>query len=679
MRYIAETYSPKVHLADGAVAPDSWSDEDGLVPPAGFAVSRFRDGSVASIYEHLSWNLTPYHPTDKTLWLHFAYWGNTEPSARQLLLLDEMHFLVFLLLWKRKGNPLSPTTISNYLAAIRQIAAFCEVQGCTLREFLGCINLLICYVQQGIRGSQLTALKNLLGILIKIGPARIGFSVLGASANKVLKPHLKAYTSGARQYAPVPTRIYSEIISSISQLLSEWEEVESRYLALVNECAKDSLLGKRYTEQIRIAKEKGIERLPGVYKQEFPELVAQYGLCDYFNKNNLPYRVQGLTSGLNNVLTLVKLSIVLFSGMRNQEATYLPYSCLGTDSGVGGKRYYLIFGMTTKLSHRQSKWVTNAEAHRAIKIAQRIADVVYGFLDEAPSDNRERVNKYPLFISPAYLGIGTAARMRNKNQSFQPVTFRFAQGFFKAFGQTPMPIIQDVDLLELEHIDPHRAWESEAEFQLGKPWRLTEHQLRRSLALYAQRSGLVSLPSLRRQLQHLTEGMARYYAHNSIYAKNFIGDDKNHFGWEWQATSPESAGLAFIRDVLFSREPIFGGYANWLEHRLGTPDGQILLDRDNTMRLFKKGEMDYKETPMGGCTKVGPCDEVALRFLDVDCLGGCSNLVGRLSKLEQVIKGQTSLVNRLKLDSIEWKIEKADLDVLLEMHTRVLHQRGEIQ
>ena len=114
----------------------------------------------------------------------------------------------------------------------------------------------------------------------------------------------------------------------------------------------------------------------------------------------------------------------------------------------------------------------------------------------------------------------------------------------------------------------------------------------------------------------------------------------------------------------------------WIEHRLGGQEGRIILDRETTMRRFRNGELAYKETPIGGCTKVGPCDELAIRFLDVDCLGGCPNLVGRLSKLEQVIKGQTKLVNRLKPDSIEWKIEKSDLDVLVETRTRVLQQRG---
>ncbi|MDZ7921694.1 hypothetical protein [Rhodoferax sp.] len=127
------------------------------------------------------------------------------------------------------------------------------------------------------------------------------------------------------------------------------------------------------------------------------------------------------------------------------------------------------------------------------------------------------------------------------------------------------------------------------------------HQLRRSLALYAQRSGLVSLPSLRRQLQHITDEMSRYYAKGSSFAKNFIGDDKEHFGLEWQETHSESAALSYVLNVLLSDDILFGGHANWVEHRLKGLDGSVMIDRAATLRRFKKGELAYRETLIGGC------------------------------------------------------------------------------
>ena len=225
--------------------------------------------------------------------------------------------------------------------------------------------------------------------------------------------------------------------------------------------------------------------------------------------------------------------------------------------------------------------------------------------------------------------------------------------------------IEDGDLKELEQIDPHRAWRSEEGFRIGVRWKFKTHQLRRSLALYAQRSGLVSLPSLRRQLHHITEEMSRYYAKGSAFAKDFIGEEQDHFGVEWQSAQPESSALSYILNVLMNDDALIGGHANWVQHRLSREDGEVLVDRAATMRRFRKGEMAYKETVLGGCTKVDGCDQVALNWLSVDCLrDGCKNLVCSLTKLERVIAAQERLVNAIDPRTVEYRTEVADLEVL---------------
>ena len=69
------------------------------------------------------------------------------------------------------------------------------------------------------------------------------------------------------------------------------------------------------------------------------------------------------------------------------------------------------------------------------------------------------------------------------------------------------------------------------------------------------------------------------------------------------------------------------------------------------------------------------CDQVGLPWLNVDCLSGCRNLVGRLSKLERVIVAQTRLVKTLDPESLEFRTEKADLDLLMATRDRVMQQQ----
>jgi hypothetical protein len=227
------------------------------------------------------------------------------------------------------------------------------------------------------------------------------------------------------------------------------------------------------------------------------------------------------------------------------------------------------------------------------------------------------------------------------------------------------PTITNEDLIELESIDPHRAWRSEMEFQLGTPWPFATHQLRRSLVLYAQRSGLVSLPSLKRQLQHITVEMSQWYVKGAAFAINFVDDDpdsyKMHVAHDWRVAKPESEALAFLRDVVFSEEELFGGAGSFEQ---GKKDRGEFVDREVTIARFRRGEVAYRETPLGGCTKIGQCDQVGLKIVDTACLRGCQNMVGKMSRLDSVIKRQESLVSALSPDTVEFRMENSDLQAL---------------
>lgn len=369
---------------------------------------------------------------------------------------------------------------------------------------------------------------------------------------------------------------------------------------------------------------------------------------------------------------IVQLLVQTFTGMREDEARCLPYGCIET-TVFNGRIHYIINGRTTKLNGGQPKlvkWVTNEDGYQAVQAMQNLANVVYNIFKVDPKLTQSNSAFYPLFVSTAYFGF-SASLLTLDNSHFCPG----ASGMFR-FERLQAEIsaeIEEEDLRELEHIDPHRAWRSETDFKTKQPWKFTTHQLRRSLALYAQSSGLVSLPSLRRQLQHITEAMSRYYARGSAYAKNFLGDDKRHFGLEWQATKRESEGLSYILNVLMADGGLTGGHANWVKYRIKGENDVILVDRETTMRRFKKGEMAFRETLVGGCTNTGECDKVGFRWLDVDCLrDNCKNLVCNPKKLQRVITAQENMIAYLDHTSVEYRTEMADLEVLVTARDKAL-------
>jgi len=663
-------FEPKLDYPVGAIAPDTYDELSGSLPPDDFVVSRNSDGSVLSTYGQLGWDLSVYHPEGNSNILNFCYWDSGELTDLRKQISYELRHIIFLLIWVRDEAPLSLGTLKNYLTILRALAKYAEDVPIKVRDILIDEKHLWIFIQTCCSGWAIETLGSLFSSLANLGNEKLGFDLVGDKQIKSIRSIGQRYRTTLKQHAPIPTRIYSEIISRLLNQLDGWEGVADDVLSVFNACGKDPRMGRTVVVQTLVIKKKELEKK---FLPTFLQLASKKCL-NYLADNSRKPTVKELSGLVSEIQAVIKLTIQAFTGMRDDEALSLPYHCL-EETVVNGKSHYIILGRTTKLNNgkpKRTRWVTNKDGHRAIKLAQQIADAIFEVFGVAAQKATTRISDYPLFVSVSYMALG-GGKPKFKGSQFSIGFINLER--MKSLRKRLEPIVEDADIRELEHIDHHRAWRSEEQFQIGKPWLFTSHQLRRSLALYAQRSGYVSLPSLRRQLQHLTNEMSRYYAKGSAYAKNFIGDEKDHFGLEWQRAQPESAALSYVLNVLLSNDMLFGGHANWVEHVLKDTDGNLLIDRETTLKRFRKGEISFKETPIGGCTKVGLCEQPALNWLHVDCLrSNCRNMVGNLTKLERVIIAQDKMVKALDQSTVEYRTEKADLDVLLAAREAVLQE-----
>lgn len=664
------TFAPRLALPHGAAAPDSFRGDGATPPHDRFVISRMRDQREASYYRDAIWDFTAYTPEGMPARLYFEYWGTEQATGKRLELARELRWIIFLHAWKAHGRPLSFSTLLRYLWGLRFVARYCENAGCSIGDVFADPIRLIELVGE-LPGGAIGIISTILKVLRSLGASETGWSVVDKKTIQTLRGYRENYRKALLQHPPLPTRVYSSLISNLARELDEFEAIADRYLALVRIVASDPMMGRGEIQQFKIARRLGIKR--GYQRPTFDQLLSEYNLDAYFAAKGLLRSCVGLVSGLSEVQMSAKLLLQVFSGMRDDEAISLPHDCLREVTN-DGRLHFILTGRTTKLHGgrvKQTEWITSRDGARAVRISQRVADAIYGVIGATPGPSDWRTRYFPLFISPTYLPL-TGNTTKTQPHGYRPSRLIFAK--FPELRARLEPLIGEKDIQELEQIDPHRAWRSESWCKAGAAWFLKSHQLRRSLALYAQRSGLVSLPSLRRQLHHITEEMSRYYARGSAFAKNFIGDDKQHFGNEWQDTQPVSAALSYIANVLLSDDVLFGGHANWMEHRLRGNDGVVAVDRAATIRRFRKGELSYRETFLGGCTNTEECNQIALKWLDVDCLAGCRNMVGNLTKLNRVIAAQTRLVESLDSNSVEFKAEKADLDVLVATRNKVVGQ-----
>lgn len=634
-------YQPRLDLSHGAHAPDEW--EDTGRPHDGFVVARDEHGQPASMYGDSVWILTAYHAHKDPTLINFEFWDSAEPSSMELAIAEEIRWYLFLQMWCRP-TPLAVRTLSGHAQHLRAFARFAAARSLSLAEVMSSDEHLNT-ARHVLHPSNLKIINSLMVFLFHLGTKLVGFEPVIGDALKRMRATVMAYQAKHNQHPPIPTRIYLHLLLALRDQLADFAAVVDPTLAFAISC-------------FRAKQAQGVGF-------DVPPMPSE--LTTYLAAKGMPLQHRTAISAVRDAQFMAKLQVQAFSGMRDEEAVNLPYDCLSEEE-VDGVLHHVIRGSTTKLNRgraRPAKWVTSREGVQAIRLVQRIARLVYEAFGE------KDLAGLPLFVSTAYLQTESRPHLWGRGR---PRTAHLV--FSGKTRERLLPIlcapVTDSDVRELEHIDPHRAWRAEAQFEIGVRWTLTSHQLRRSLALYAQRSGLVSLPALKRQLQHITEEMSRYYASGSAFAEDFLRDQGQHVGREWQETQPVSGALSYLMNAVYSDEVLFGGHVQWLEKNAKDAQGTIFVDREATIRRFKKGELAYRETILGGCTSTQGCETTTLTTFDAKCLSGCSNMVGRLPRLERVIAVQSRFVEALAPGTVEHRTEVANLDALLAARGRVL-------
>ncbi|TFW10424.1 hypothetical protein E4K72_00920 [Oxalobacteraceae bacterium OM1] len=571
-----------------------------------------------------------------------------------------MKWITFVLMYLRRGPSLTPVTLMGYLKVLRVLCSYCEEHQIRIQDALADAEVLHCAIQKDCWIPKAYALINALRTL---GAEVVGFEVVDKRAAARLAERVHVYLDTLQQHLPIPTRLYSAILAQISSELHYFECHLDRILALAAECYADPETGRTHNAQAKRAGKysRSIDILP-----TFPELLAKYNLTELWRSRKYEISRHAVVNLIGDIQLLAATQLQAYSGMRHCEVRHLQFFCL-EEVRRDGITHFIVKGRVTKLTKgkvKQVKWVTSGSGRHAIRIAQRVANVLYASLGIHPSSKSERRRgDFPLFLSPACCSGIKPDRLIRTNISLADRSL---------VRMRLQPIVEQADIDELLRIDPHRSWEVEQKCEVGKPWVLTSHQLRRSLALYAQRSGLVSLATLKRQLQHITIEMSLYYARGSAFAADFIGKRhaEKHFGTQWQEAQPISQALSYLQNVVWADPAdLFGGHASWVVARIRREDRSVLFDRAATVQQFNKGLLTYRETPIGGCVNPGPCDKNPIDVLHIDCIDrNCKHLVGSFKKVESVIAIKSVEVDKLRCidpTAPDFRHEAAELDKLV--------------
>ncbi|CAE6843408.1 hypothetical protein R75461_07132 [Paraburkholderia nemoris] len=600
-------------------------------------VTRDKAGHPASLFGDDAWDIRAYTIGPRRTHIHFR--GHL-PDGVSRALSDastrQWKQVMYFLMHEANDTVPASSTLQSCSFYVKEFALFAAERQLTLYEGLSNVAVVLDYVAQAGMEMKAQRLHPILTKLHRLTAETTGLRVPLAQLHKPLLER-SAQRAGSSQYTVIPTRIYQHFLSS---------------------CEDDLGIAEGVADVLP-------DYLARAYAGESPEVsVALVTAAAHFECKNSPYIVLSLVASINALCQLVILSL---TGMRAMEAQNLAYNCLN-ETRLDGVTHYTIEGVTTKLSGGRPKracWVTSPLAARAVRLAQRLsgeAHRAHGAQRYAESTDGSHLLFCRMGLRLEYVANRPASTIHKDVEAFRERVF---------------PMITVEDIAELKRVDMHRAWEDEPKYAVGRQWPFTRHQLRRTLALYAQRSGLVTLPTLKRQLQHITQEMSMYYARGSAFAKAFIDTDKAHFAKEWVETKGLSEYLAYAEQVLFSDERLFGGHAAWTQSRAVQASPVSVYSREQTLRMFEKGELAYRETVLGGCVSVERCTSTPLDWMRLDCLeSDCRNLVVVPSKLQRVIKAQQTMVDKLRaVDevSVEYRIEAQALQRLLGAQEKLIN------
>ena len=618
-----------------------------------FIISRDKDGKILSLYKDNVWNLKTYVSNPSQ---HGIIDFENRIESSNISDVKKLMFLLIVFGSGRNGSQYSVETLGHYFNDVMvPLSKFALENKTTITKIIENNILLNSYINN--KCSNLGKVQCLSSTLVFLDNLSNRSTQINFQRNKdifkLLKSKINDFSAEHHQTSIIPSRILAE---SIRQRWIQIEEIETNLTNLIK-------FLDMYIESERFASS---ETMINKYKWDcnktlqWKEAINFYQLNNLFKKYSLKNRIN-FKGFITKIQGTCKHLLHAYTGMRNGEMLNTQSNRLEsvpTNSGI-----CRIISTTSKFTgtNQNAKWVTSKEVERIIFILRSINQVI-------AKHYNLNLNDLPLFLS------GNIFVEKGKIRDNENIR---AKRKFDKRDELPLDYsslrLTIEDKQEIEEIDFNK---NIRDLEIGLPWEFKTHQYRRSLAIYSIQSGLVSLGALQIQMKHLFREMTLYYGNGASYARKLFDIPKEHIANDLDALKPELDTLAYIKNVIFSDEKLFGAHGSFVENNTKQNNHKFktyfLENRDKTLKQFKNGEIAYKETALGGCIATEACDSRLTRSITAcfDCHGG----ILKKSKVDNVIQKQKEFISFLDPSSIEYRTEVEDLNRLEELKSKLIKE-----
>ncbi|MCA1325133.1 hypothetical protein [Herbaspirillum sp. alder98] len=597
--------------------PDSWP------PSPTFPVVINKNGAVISRYADSIWNISIW--AQRARILNFG----DGPNLFRCPKIDpaNANLLRQIAAWWIYGNNgvRSATTLAARFTYIRGIVAHCSRKGILasdLYKFPAVVDEIINSMPQ--EPSLIVSLHGLFEVRDKLG-----FAIFDREA--LTKAEASRINREQKQTPYIPPRIWLYQFNRLKEFLEDFhshrEQIEACYKycldayictagSLVNACKAGEYKewGPFWTTTRRNGKKTG-----KTYIGPFEETAIQFGIDSLLRKwviNGAPETKKITLHSLSKYFSMVGyvgLGYILnLTLMRVNEGWCLKTNCVKEEQDPNFGQLVTIQGRTTKtIKDNDARWPASHEIKTAVDAMACISHLRMICADvnpEVPTEPHDIY--YPYLIVRAYEPWGSLSVKDSRCPlDVRSTPFNYSQvkeQFANLFSDDELTITAD-DLEVARLITP--SLDSE-QFEVGKIWTLSWHQLRRTGAVNMQASGLISDSSLQYLLKHSTRAMSLYYGQG--YSRLGLNKEAEKL---YIRTMHEILGKEI--SALFSERYISPHGIKRKNEILGCIDPK---DDKNLVRLAATGAISYRETLLGGCTKRGPCAYGGIDTL-VHCAG----------------------------------------------------------
>ena len=584
-------------------------------PPPDWIVSEDAQGEPLSRWIDRSWDFSPW--AGRSLKLDFTCLGTKNQT---LPLSDQnqnvLRLLATWMIWGPKGEK-GWQTLWNRFNCIRRIVAFCDQQGIVASDLSRYPKLLEqvgkMFSEPGVRRFIIVSLDRLLR-----AKDQLGFTLIDQAGIINLREALPdPNQDDPEQTAYIPPRIWTYQVLRLEECLEDFmshrDQVKDCFKFCVDAYAHN--FGSLGAALVRTSRNSG-SRLPftdqvkknsgkytaRVFHGPFQLTAEHFGIDKLLEKwvltKSKKLSIKSLSAFLSLVQCAGRAHIATFTLQRIEEASALKSDCLVFEMDPVVGRITVICGETTKTDPDcDARWPTSPRIQVAVDAMTIVAKLRVKCaaansnlnVNDSDSDN-------PLLSHFAFEPWGPS---RNRDYSTRPHAVNYQaviQRFPRLFDQEIFRITAD-DLVKARMFTPNL--DKGGKFKVGEVWPLAYHQLRRTGAINMFASTLLSDSSIQFLLKHKTLLQAIYYGRNHTRLR---------FNEDIEGITTEARYEVMAKQIEALVADRFVSPAGPLRKQELLVNLINVKDFKSLAKAGMRGEISFRETRLGGCTKRGSCE-----------------------------------------------------------------------